>query len=492
MSVEERHEGRRREWLESRRAWFGALLALFVVRSALGAAIPGFLTGDDVEILEQGFRRAFDLEVEVWELRNTLVAELLVAPALRVAAALGVHDARWLCWAATVPFTLLSVASVALLATIVRAWTGDRALAALAALLYALHWLPFGYAGTVYPRTASTTCVLAALALLVSRSSPSRSFTAGALAALAFAFRYSEIVFLPVLLVVAIAGSAGHEMRAIGWRRVFAVVAGFTVGAAVFVGLHDLATWGRPFASLVEFARYTVVEGRASSFEVGQPWYWYLRRLPKWLDPAAMLLVSVAIRRRSLPPAWIAAGVPLVLLSIVHHKQLRYLQGLIPFVCALAAAGALRLWRDGRTRTAITLVLASLILSLAPVRFLARKSAPAVAAAGAMASDSTVRVVVAEQSWAYGGRIHFGPAITVRDVGYAPTPRTLERALEGADRVALYAESLRADPGFEKVLDRNDFREKSSHAGPPGRMVVVFERCPEPAKGSELAKPCRL
>lgn len=492
MAVEERHESRGGGWRGSNRAWFGALLALFALRSALGAAIPGFLTGDDVEILEQGFRRVFGLEVVVWELRNTLVAELLVVPALWVAAALGVRDPGWLCWAATVPFTLLSVASVALLAKVVRAWSGDRALAVLAALLYALHWMPFGYAGTVYPRTASTTCVLAALALLASRRSASRGFAAGALAALAFAFRYSEIVFLPAMLAISATGRAGDDAMTIVWRRIGAVAAGFAAGVVAFVGFHDLATWARPFASLLEFARYTLIENQASSFETNQPWFWYLWRIPKWLDPAALLLVLVAARRRSLPWAWIAAGIPLLLLSIVHHKQLRYLQGVIPFVCVLAAAGALSLRREGRKRTATLLVLASLLLSLAPLRFLARKSSAAVAVAQEMAADPTVRVAALEQAWAYGGRIYLGPSITVRNLDFAPAPGSLERAIEGADRVALYADSLRADPELEAVLERNDFRERSSHEGPPGRRVVVFERCPEPAKGSELATRCWL
>jgi hypothetical protein len=494
VTVEERHGERGAETgaLRPRWLWLAALAALVVLRSALGAAIPGFLTGDDVEILEQGFRRVFGLEVAVWEIRNTLLADLLVAPALTIAAVSGVEAPRWLCQAATAPFTLLSAVSVALLGRIVLAWSRDRAVAALAALLFALHWMPFGYAGTVYPRTASTTCVLGALALITLRPSAARSFGAGALAALAFAFRYSEAVFLPVVLAAALAPRAGEEGSSARWRRAAAVVAGFAVGTAVFVGYHDLRVWGRPFASLAEFAHYTLVERRASSFESDQSWYWYLRRLPRWLDPAALVLVIVAIRRRALPMAWVAAGIPLVSLSIVHHKQLRYLQGVVPFVCALAAAGALHLWRSGRRRTAAALALASLLLSLAPLRFLTRKSAPAVAAATAMASDPGVRVVALEQAWAHGGRIFLGPRIEPRDLGYSPTASGLERAIDGTDRVALYARSLSGDPVLGSILVRRGFREESRYPGPPGRTVVVFERCPRPAGESELSVRCSL
>src|SRR2546429_629798 len=67
-----------------------------------------------------------------------------------------------------------------------------------AALIFALHWIPLGFGSTVYPRNLAMACVVAA-ALLVDRW----PFAAGALVGLAFADRFSEIVFLIPILVVA-------------------------------------------------------------------------------------------------------------------------------------------------------------------------------------------------------------------------------------------------------------------------------------------------
>ena len=72
------------------------------------------------------------------------------------------------------------------------------------------------------------------------------------------------------------------------WLRLGSLTVGFGLGAAVAIGLFDLVTWDRPFASLVEFTRYTLVERQASAEVAEQPLLWYLRRLPRWL-PLSLL-----------------------------------------------------------------------------------------------------------------------------------------------------------------------------------------------------------
>ena len=54
------------------------------------------------------------------------------------------------------------------------------------------------------------------------------------------------------------------------WRRLVGLAAGFLVTTALAVGVFDLLTWGRPFGSLVEFARYTLVERQASAEVIAQ------------------------------------------------------------------------------------------------------------------------------------------------------------------------------------------------------------------------------
>ena len=76
----------------------------------------------------------------------------------------------------------------------------------MAAGLYALHWLPLGYGATTYPRTVAVTCLLgAALLACEEQVRPWPLLGAGSLVAVAFACRYSEVVFLLPVALLAVA-----------------------------------------------------------------------------------------------------------------------------------------------------------------------------------------------------------------------------------------------------------------------------------------------
>src|SRR6266851_5196230 len=66
----------------------GLLVATTLLRLALGWRYFGFLSGDDVEILETGWR-TLGLHYTPWEIRNTLLPDLLVRPLLAAAHAFG-------------------------------------------------------------------------------------------------------------------------------------------------------------------------------------------------------------------------------------------------------------------------------------------------------------------------------------------------------------------------------------------------------------------
>ncbi len=432
------------------------------VRLAFAWRYFGFSTGDDVEILSAGFMRALGLPYEPWEIRHLLVSDALVAPVLAAAAALGVESTPTLAWLATLPFVGLATLNVLLVFALGRRWLADRAgsaagrrvgatgpdagarqlgpggtpgrradahplpgdapglhastavgaTALCAATLYAFHWLPLGYGSTVYPRTASTTCVLAAALLLaVPRGGGiRRQLAAGGLLAVAVAVRYSEIVFLLPLLAAVVFGDEARSPRqggvAADWRGAAVLCGGFAAAGLVLFGVYDWLAWGRPFTSLRAFAEYTLVERQASSLEPQQPWYWYLWRLPKW-TPVTLLPLFFAQRsyRRLARPALFVV-LPVLALSLIHHKQLRYLQGVIPFLCLAAAAAALGWWRAGRRRSTAVLLGLSLLLGLPGIGFLQKKSMAAVVAARSIARQEGVTAVALAQPWAYGGRLY--------------------------------------------------------------------------------------
>jgi hypothetical protein len=472
------------------RSLLGALIVMVtIIRLILAFAFHGFLTGDDVEILQAGFLRAFGWPYQPWAIRNLLVPDLLVAPALRIAAALGVTSTRTLVALASVPFVLLASLNVWMVFHLARRWLASDAPALLAATLYALHWIPLGFGSTVYPRTASTACVLLA-ALLLSRVDLWRVSLAGGLAAVAFAIRYSEAIFLaPMLAVLWVDAGPARSWLA----RCAALLGGFSGMALLTVGLEDWLTWDRPFASLIAFARFTLVEERSSSLVADQPWYWLFWRLPKWL-PVTLLPFLWRVRRaRVLLPAALYALLPLLLLSGIHHKEMRYLQGVLPFVLLIAAAGAWSFWESGRRWPVAILCVASVALGLTGIGFLRDKSMAAVQAAEALAGLAQGQTVAASQSWAYGGALYLRPDVEVLELPYPLTVTTLEGTASRARWIAVYSRDLRANPAFAALLEARGFTRMREFVGRSSRPVVLYaaDRPPSAQSGviSTRARP---
>ena len=423
-------------------------MTVVIIQLFLAHRFFGFLTGDDVEVLEEAFRRAIGFPFSPWDIRSLFVPDFLVAPAVWVASKLGVSDTRLLIESAALPFIALTALMIWLVYRLALTWTADTTAAIAAAFLFGLHWIPLGFGSTVYPRTLATACVVAA-ALLVTRY----PCAAGALAGLAFADRFSEIVFLLPLLLVA---------RRNAWR----VATGALVSIIVTVGLYDWITWGEPFRSVVQFAHLTLVEPDFASRVKYQSPLWYVVNIARWCAPT--LLPLFVIGRKA--TRWSFVLVPLVALSVVRHKELRYLQAIIPFLMIAAAAGFAILWRTRRS-VAVGLLFVSLLWDLHGLRYFAHKSMPAVMAARALAADPGVHTVVVSQLWAYGDQLYFQHRIGARDVG--TPPRDLGPALVGADAAALYESDL-DDATLRATLARNGFAPWRTFRDGPARAVVVF------------------
>ena len=455
------------------------LLVTAAVKLALAIAFPGFGTGDDTEVLLSAFRAATGLPYEAWNIRSLFLPELVVAPFLALASFLGVGSTDGLRVAAVLPFVLLSTASLALLHRIALRMTGSRAAALLAASLYAVHWIPLGYASTTFPRTASTTAVLAAFLLLLSRrGSPVPPAAAGACLALAATVRYSEVVFLPAAAAVLLLsdGRAGREKL----RGLFALASGFAATGLLTMGLFDAVRTGRPFSSLLAFGSHALLERQYSSLEPVQPSWWYLWRLPKWF-PLPLVPLAVLGERKLRAPLAVMLLVPLGLLSLVPHKELRYLQGLIPFVCLLVAAGAAQLFSKGRKRTAVALLAASLPWLSFGITFLARKSTAAVEASRLLAKEPGIGTVALSQSWAYGGNLYF-PAVSVRDLPVEPANEDLDAVVPGTDRVCLWADVVERSPGLAERLGEHGFTRAATVRSGTSRPVALFARRPAAAR----------
>ncbi len=434
----------------------------------------GFLGGDDVEIVQEAFRVATGLDYTPWNVRNLLLPDALVAPVVRLGVLIGVRDPGHLAFVAALPFILLASVNIVLVYRVALAWLGDVAAARAAAVLYASHWLALAYGSTVYPRTVTTTCVLlAALALSGPGRDGARGLSAGAALALAFAGRYSEGMYLlPLLLLSALAPSG----RAAALRRTLGVMGGFAAGAALAVGLYDLLTWGSPFSSFVALFRFALVQRASSAAVAVQPPLIYLQRALFWVTPALVPALGFAWGDRRVRWAWPFVVIPVAVLSLIAHKELRYLQGAIPFLALLAGAGFVALARRWGKVPAAALMVLAVGADAYGATVLTGKSVAAVVAARRMAAEPSVHVVALEQSWAYGGRLFLGNGVEVRDLPVPPNAAAVAAAADGADRVGLYLKDVESDPALRIALAEHGFGERARYAWGASKVVVVFAR----------------
>src|SRR3954453_5062500 len=214
----------------------------------------GFLTGDDVEVVSEAFRRARGLAYTPWDIRNLFVPDVVVAPVVVLSRGL---STRMTIYLASLPFIALSSLTIWLVYRLALRW-GDERAAIVAALLFATHWIPLSFGSTVYPRTLAAACVVAA-EVIVDRW----PVAAGLLIGLAFADRFSEIVFLaPLLLIVtqhrqeclchirrsgecSVHEQAGvaQTLVSVRWRLALKVILGTALAILITVGIYDWLTW---------------------------------------------------------------------------------------------------------------------------------------------------------------------------------------------------------------------------------------------------------
>src|SRR3954471_16273527 len=79
----------------------------------------GFMTGDDVEVLSEAFRRARALNHTPWDIRNLFVPDVIVAPVVWLARGLSTRATIFL---ASLPFIALSALTLVLVYRLALRW----------------------------------------------------------------------------------------------------------------------------------------------------------------------------------------------------------------------------------------------------------------------------------------------------------------------------------------------------------------------------------
>ncbi len=448
------------------------LLATLAAKVVLAWRFDGYGTGDDLEIVETAAKYAAGLDYQPWSLRCLFHPLVLTWPVLRLGVLAGVTDPSVLSFLGAIPDVLFSTLGILLVHRLALAWRWPPGTAMAAAFLYAVHWLPFGYGATIFPRPISTAFLLGAF-LLSSRApvSAARAAAAGVLVAAAFAVRWSEGAALVPL-------AAWIWWRDRDARTTAAIFGGFALGALVFVGLTDTLTWGTPFSSLIAYARE--MRTVPPNPRTDGAWYEYAKDILRWAGPVCLLLLWPARRDRRIRLPLLSLVAIVVLLSCVRFKQTRYMQAAIPFLSLAAAVGWERLRETGtagRRIAAASLLLAAALGLERSIALLKDKSQSATAAARAIARLSPApRTVALEQAWAYGDRLLIGNGPEIRDFPPARPldPAEVAKAAGPADVLALY--TLDTSPPLLDAIARMRFRESARFHRDTSKEVILYLR----------------
>ena len=388
------------------RAWRIVLALAFLtlaVKLANAWGHPGFFSGDDVEVQEMSLAALFDVSWPAWTLRSAFFPMVFIHPAHAVVASLGPTGT-------TDPGVLVAagrtVVAVLSTLTVIFVFVGARrhdgiAPGILAAFLAATSHLLVSFGGTELPRPIAAALIAGAFALLLHRSTAA-SMLGGVLVGIAAALRFSEAVF-----VAPAVGMLVFERR---WRDAVVCLVAAAGAALAIQAVSDQLYWGTPFYSVRQAIDYTLVE-RQSTRGFQPPWH-YLTTIPEWSDFAIVAMaVFAAVRGAWRPALW--AGVPLLVLSVLPHKEARYLIPIVPFVSMLAGAGLWRLIVRASSPGAMPPwssiaivggVIASTLMSINGYHV--RRSDAAVSLARSIAGTPGVSSVAVEQLWRWGGRIY--------------------------------------------------------------------------------------
>jgi len=454
---------------------FSFLTISLALRLTWASVYHGFLTGDDVEILESAFDQVGLINYEPWTIRSLFLPKVVIAPVLWVAKSIGFHSTRHLIFIARVPVIIIGILSIWLLFHIAHALTKDKITSLVSASLFSFHTIPLAFGSTVYPRVVSTFFILCCCYVGLKVINPYISGTcAGIFFSLAFACRYSEIIYLiPILFLF-----YKHTIPNRGKKKLTAsFVLSSVLFGCIFIGFFDYITWGKWFASLRQFFIYTLVEKKASAQIPNQPLFWYIDNSKKWIPIFYLIPSILSFRKKGSLISWVFIVIPLLVLSSIHHKEIRYLQGIVPFICLATGIGVHRIYRYGLKYIAIILVLCAVFNGVRQGnKLLSNKSTAAVEAALDLIDDDAVKTIALSQPWAYGDLLYFAKTINFEVLPPSPSPSNFTEKHLKVDRICIFKEDLNKSPTLHAFLESNGFSKYKSYHKKRGKHVLVYKK----------------
>jgi hypothetical protein len=409
------------------------------------------------QYVEQAYRLLTGKGQVPWEfvvgVRSWLLP-LLAVPPLALGRALSPSPDVW--WGCITAMMIALSAVTVVGAYVIGRRIGTRSHGLWAAFVSAMWCESVFYSAHFLADSLGAVLLVATLAVSLTGRTPRRALILGVLLGAAFLVRMQ---LGPALAVVALAYV---------WRAPRTLVAPIAVGALVSLalsGLLDWATWGAPFKSLWGYFQVNR-QGVADSFGTDPP-TWYLTQLGvNWSWFAIAIVPAMLLGAARAPLMFAVAIAILATLSVIPHKEYRFIYPAIEVILILCAIGtadlAARLGQAGSRTLTVSCALGgawivlSLVVAAAPqTRTLWLKESGTWRAISAIDNDpSSCGVAVWPQSqWPFAPRSRLRddlPLFRVRDsdpkafnyvLDFGPAPPALGPAFR---EVAYYpVDSLR-------------------------------------------------
>jgi hypothetical protein len=461
------------------------LLAIIVVSAAIKIANAwfyyGFISGDDVEIHEMTFARLFQQQWPVWDIRNAFYPMVFIYPAQALLKSLGYQDPQILVFAGRMVVMLFSSLSIYLVYKAAGEITASIHVGLLAAFFFAFSKLHVTFAGSELPRTVASSFILLSFWLLLkNRENAWFVWLSGIFLGIAASTRFSEAFFIvPCTILLLI------EKR---FRHAVLILFSFALSFFFVLGISDWLYWKKAFFSLINIVDFTLVKKLSSRGY--QPFYYYLSDFLKWTNIFVVTMVAFTFKMKKWRVLiWVL--LPLGLLSLLPHKEPRYLIPIIPFMAILTAMALFQFLKnvpvkkttplDGKTCKMAALLLflfaTSMLFEIDGFRF--RRNETAVDIARYLAAHRPRGVVALEDIWHFGGNIYLADVPNIRNISSADLahPEDVKDLLnhDNLEYLAMQNQTL-IRSGYEEIIEKSGFSEMMASPGKEYRRFRLFKK----------------
>ena len=290
----------------------------------------GFFSGDDVEIHEMTFSLLFNWGTKAWDLRSPFFPMIFIYPIQATLHSLGVNDPFFLIFAGRLVVVLFSVLNLYLVFRIAVRLFNSIPVGLFSMFFLALSKLHTTMGSSELPRTIASTFILISLLLLLKKKNH-KIFVplAGVALAVGASIRFGEVIFIAAAFLYLIL----HKRM----RHAVLIVAVFGSAFVLINYISDVLYWGEPFFSLKNIVDYTLI--KKESTRGFQPFFYYLLSIGLWSNFFSFGLLLYSLRQNT-QKIWLWVATPLLFLSLLPHKEPRYLLPIIPFFCIMVGLGA--------------------------------------------------------------------------------------------------------------------------------------------------------